>query len=698
MLSRTIRKDQKVYINNIEIVGIQDFNANYDAPIEMVKSLGMEAISYYNNNNILAEISINKLLIDKDPFINFIDDNKTFSGHVDYKNKYFAFNSGILTNYRLGCTVNQIPQLSVTLNALGEFGADVSKPNKDSLEKSEVNITDYSNIEIDLDDFQFNRIQSFNLNINSNKNIIYSIGNSYPTHIEVIPPIIFELEFGIKLDDYKIKNIRDLLCKYKVDFFNIKFNKFKNPNEELFKFTFSDAIFMGESYNATVDSSTDVIIKYHGYIDKQVIPPPSSASLPSIPSKPQIIIPNIRPYIPLTTTPQPPISLPSLNYGSLTIAATTSAPPTTTSTTTTPLPTTTSTTTTPMPLKQEIIYPSQQSTALAFGGNIYLRFKEQATNFSSKTYPLDGYYKTANDFELAYSSNYTNPFVDSIGPVVNYTNLNISQADVDINRHGRLFFHNNIFLWNPGGATYFSKSILISTDLGKTWSKKDLEFYVREFSNDNGIDNMGTFCNYNGISLYHPGADLFGRNSAFYLRSTDLNIWNKINRNLKISFNKYNNEFLGFEDFYIYKSTDGLNWTLKFDFSTTLAFTIKTMIISESENKIYTLHVNDEIFLSTNNGNSFSKVGKIPLINNLAQPYITDFKYHRNQLLVIAFTLSPNYEWVLLNSLDNGNTWNTLFTYPKSTTISYHSTSITFNPQSNSIFTFNPYIYNFKLP
>jgi len=273
MLARISKENQHLYINNTGIVGIQNFNANYASPIEIVKSLGMESVTYHNNSNVTAEITINKLLIDNDPFINFIDYDSTFSGHVDYKSRYFAFNSGILTNYRLGCSIGEIPQLSVTINTLGEFGSGVAKPSATSLQQPNIDITDYSNIEIDLDDFQFNRLQSFNLNISSNKNIIYAIGNSYPVDIKIIPPIVVELEFGIKPDDYNLKNIRDLLCKYKVDSFSIKFNKFKDPSQELFRFTFNEALFMGETFGGSADASSDVIIKYHAFLyDQRNIP------------------------------------------------------------------------------------------------------------------------------------------------------------------------------------------------------------------------------------------------------------------------------------------------------------------------------------------------------------------------------------------------------------------------------------------
>jgi hypothetical protein len=276
MLSRIRKENQNIYINNEKVLGVQSFTASYAAPIEQVKSLGMDNVTYYNNQNTLAEINISKLLIDKDEFVKFLDYEQGFSGHIDYKNKYFAFNSGILTRYNLSCEIGEIPQVNLDISAIGDFGGNLDRPNNESLTTPNIDITDYSNIEINLDDFKFNRLQSFTLNISAEKNIIYTLGSVYPKHIKVIPPILVEIEFTIKADDYNIKNIRDLICKYKVDNFKIIFNKFKNPQDELFRFDFSEALFVGESFAGSVDSSSDIKIKYHAFIYNKRNPPISN--------------------------------------------------------------------------------------------------------------------------------------------------------------------------------------------------------------------------------------------------------------------------------------------------------------------------------------------------------------------------------------------------------------------------------------
>ena len=180
-------------------------------------------------------------------------------------NKYFAFNSGILNNYSISCAVNQIPTLNANLTVLGEFGEGVDK-SLSVLPKNDITIADYGDIEVSLNDFEFNRLQNFTLTIDTNRNILYKLGSSYPFQIITNPPVITNLTFGIKVDDYQVKNIRDLLCQYKVESLGITFKDFKNPNgSPILSFNFNEAIFLGEGYQGSVGDSSIVNLTYQAF-------------------------------------------------------------------------------------------------------------------------------------------------------------------------------------------------------------------------------------------------------------------------------------------------------------------------------------------------------------------------------------------------------------------------------------------------
>jgi len=366
MSSRIVKQNQKLYINNTGIVGIQNFEASYEVPVEIVKSLGMDSVTYQNNNNIISQISINKLFIDNDPFIYLMDYDYTFNGHVQYKDKYFAFNSGVVSSYNLSCQIGQIPQLNVQIDALGDFGSGIAKASQNSLIQPQIDLTDYSNIDISLDDFSFNRLQNFSINISSEKNIIYKIGSSYPIDIKIIPPLVVDIEFSIKLNDYQVKNVRDAICKFKVDEFNIIFNKFKNPNEQLIRFCIKEAIFLGETYQASVDGSSLVNLRYQAFLYDNIGSFLCGPNIPRVPSpQPPLALYVYPPIILTTTTPTSTTTTPPPTTTSTTTSTTTPPPlppPVSTTTTTTTSTTTTTTTRTTTPTSTTTIPPPTTTT------------------------------------------------------------------------------------------------------------------------------------------------------------------------------------------------------------------------------------------------------------------------------------------------------------------------------------------------
>ena len=264
MLRRIVKENQRLFVDSKEVLGIQDFTFNYNLPIDLTRYLGMESVTFSHSKPVTAEITVNKLLIDSDNFINYTGDS-TFSGYLEYKDKYFAFNSGILNNYSISYAVNQIPALSANLTVLGEFGEGVDK-SLSLLPKNDIKIADYGDIEVTLNDFEFNRLQNFTLSIDTNRNILYKLGNSYPFQIITNPPVVTNLTFGIKVDDYQVKNIRDLLCQYKVESLGITFRDFKNPTgAPILSFNFNEAIFLGESYQGSVGDSSLVNLTYQAF-------------------------------------------------------------------------------------------------------------------------------------------------------------------------------------------------------------------------------------------------------------------------------------------------------------------------------------------------------------------------------------------------------------------------------------------------
>jgi len=264
MLGRISKEEQRLFINSKQVLGIQNLNVNYDLPIDEVKSLGMQTVVFSNTRPVTAEITVNKLMVDQDNFLPFTGD-VFFSGYVEYKDKYFAFNSGILNNYSISCGVGEIPSLNVALTVLGDFGGNIPKSSS-TITQNDIKIMDYADIEIDLNDFKINRLQNFQITIDTNRNILYNLNSAYPFQVISNPPVVSNIDFGMKIDDYQIKNIRDLLCTYQVTGVNITFKNYCDPNgSSVLSFNYNEAIFLGETYQASVNESAIVNLKYKAF-------------------------------------------------------------------------------------------------------------------------------------------------------------------------------------------------------------------------------------------------------------------------------------------------------------------------------------------------------------------------------------------------------------------------------------------------
>ena len=86
MLRRIVKENQRLFVDSKEVLGIQDFTFNYNLPIDLTRYLGMESVTFSHSKPVTAEITVNKLLIDSDNFINYTGDS-TFSGYLEYKDK-----------------------------------------------------------------------------------------------------------------------------------------------------------------------------------------------------------------------------------------------------------------------------------------------------------------------------------------------------------------------------------------------------------------------------------------------------------------------------------------------------------------------------------------------------------------------------------------------------------------------------------
>ena len=114
-------ENQNFYLNNSLISGIEDLSISYGNNINPYLSIDSNDINYFVSAPIIANLDLNYILSSNDPFISYTGSN-SFSGKIEYGNKFFTFSSGYLNNYSIEYRLNEYPKVNVKTLLLGELG------------------------------------------------------------------------------------------------------------------------------------------------------------------------------------------------------------------------------------------------------------------------------------------------------------------------------------------------------------------------------------------------------------------------------------------------------------------------------------------------------------------------------------------------------------------------------------------------
>ena len=279
MLGRITREAERLTINGSGIQGVQSLTASYNSVARPVSNLGINSIQYYPEGPQQATLEVNTLLThflpvpselssykSRDPMQNYTG-TLPFSGVVDHGSKKFYFTEGYLETYSATCAIGQIPQSSTSSVIYGNFGtgAQFDSWEQTSQTPTSLNVTSYGSMEINLDTFVTNRVNSFNVNIATPRLPIYAIGNDEPTGVIAGTPIEVNVNFEIEPDDYEIKNMR--LIPDETFFKNTVITLKKNNSHDiLLKYSFDDMLLTSESFSANNDSNARINFNLRSFI------------------------------------------------------------------------------------------------------------------------------------------------------------------------------------------------------------------------------------------------------------------------------------------------------------------------------------------------------------------------------------------------------------------------------------------------
>lgn len=274
---RITREKQLFFINGSQIPGIQSIQISPNYGKMPIKYLGINTVQYAPNGPQTSDINISSLLISNDQFIQYTG-NLGFNGHIlktlDNAGDNYSFISGYCTNYNSKCSIGEIPQINVSITAFGKAGrisALTEIPELNAIQNNssdlQLKIPGPGSIDINIDDFNTNRVLSYNLDIKTSRNPIYILGNRNPNAIELNYPIEMTCSFEIDLDDYAPENSFTYPGSNTIKTFAIRVKDYIT-DANIVSYNLSSMTLINESYNTNVDNNTSMTIEYQGFMTR----------------------------------------------------------------------------------------------------------------------------------------------------------------------------------------------------------------------------------------------------------------------------------------------------------------------------------------------------------------------------------------------------------------------------------------------
>lgn len=277
-------KNQLVFLNSGRLFGIQSINIAQNPGLQNLSyaGMGIDTVKYIPRQEQTANVSIDGNLINQDYFLNLVTGNDLANVYImRAKNEFdtcYNLISGYFNNFSCSYGIGSIPQISVQaifIRDAGKIGTGQLPFNAanqlNAISTSNIAPTGEflipfgNNISLGIDTFNTNRLQSFDINIQSNKVPIYNMGSKSPKKIDLIYPINVEAIFSFEVGDYDLPRLRNIIQSGIIKNINLVAGDY-STNETVCNYNFNNLNLISENYSSPVDGFVTVNQVYQGKI------------------------------------------------------------------------------------------------------------------------------------------------------------------------------------------------------------------------------------------------------------------------------------------------------------------------------------------------------------------------------------------------------------------------------------------------
>jgi hypothetical protein len=257
-------ENQNFYINDSLVSGIQDLSISYSNNISPSLSINDNNLNYLASSPITANLDLNYILSSNDPFISYTG-NSPFFGKIEYGNKFFTFSSGYLYNYSIDYKLNEYPKVNVRSLVFGELGTTSGTFSYAPKLMNNFNISDPCYVDLNLNEANFNRLESFNLSIDVKRVPVYTIGNYLPDNIIIQYPINISLDFEFSMSDYNQEKVTNIFNNLTQRNLILSFKKYQT-NESLLTFNLSNLVNSQTELKYSLNNDSKLKLNLNTYI------------------------------------------------------------------------------------------------------------------------------------------------------------------------------------------------------------------------------------------------------------------------------------------------------------------------------------------------------------------------------------------------------------------------------------------------
>lgn len=265
MLLTSSIENQKFYLNDNFISGIQSFSLSYDANINPSFAISDTGLNYFISQPIITNFALNYIPGDQEPFSSYTG-LSFFTGKLEYSNKYLYFSSGYIENYNISAQLDRPVEVSVQGKIYGMLAYNTGLDTSSGSLNYGINPINYCYLDLNLNEVNLDRLNSCTVNYSSRKIPKYNIGEFLPFEVIQEYPIDINNNINFEISEDMINNPTGLFANLQQKDIQISFKNINN-NSIVKNFTINNAILANKDYNFALNDNASYSLNYKSYIN-----------------------------------------------------------------------------------------------------------------------------------------------------------------------------------------------------------------------------------------------------------------------------------------------------------------------------------------------------------------------------------------------------------------------------------------------